>query len=135
MKCKGLLDSGSDLDLVRRDLLSEHQQQSLRKGSVIQCPLGKGPTAGQLEMLAEVRDDWGVTRRVRLNFQALDDLQGYDVLLGLPWGIMANPNLYWAKKMWHYRTSDKEQSLLTTKKELPKAAKESEMMRWGSVPS
>ena len=62
-------------------------------------------------------DSKGVSRTMTQTFLATD-IKGYDVILGYPWIVAANPDCQWAERTWIYREEQAKDIQLISAKEM-----------------
>jgi transposase InsO family protein len=119
------VDSAADLNSIKESIILQHKGSQVGPSDQqVKGISGISVSQGQLGALVEAGDHFGQWRRVLTNFEVLAE-QPYDIILGLPWGREADPNLDWVTGKWVYRLRKKDLCLITTKREYRRVAKES----------
>lgn len=126
MEVTSILDGGSDVNVIH--------QRLVRPEDILPCGTDLAPFAGDRESdvrgktmkLCEMTDDWGVTKRFRVPFFVVADLNS-SILLGKPWHKSLDALPDFKNETWHYRISAENLEVATSKRQARKWDKEAKV--------
>ena len=100
---QALVDSGAEVNLLDREVAARLGLKPRTSAMTINVFDGRPvEVLGQCELVIQAQDGFGHTARTTQRFY-LTDVQEYDIILGHPWLIEVDPEIYWKAGYWAYR--------------------------------
>lgn len=103
VKALALIDGAAESNFVSKSWAHRNKIRLTARAVMAEAVDGhKIATYGQATLDVTVPDSGDMVGKTSLSYHAVD-MTKYDLILGVPWHVAANPDIFWVQREWYYR--------------------------------